>query len=100
MKPRGDSRPRLSGGATLRYFPWQKESVEPCSTGQPRAAVPTRAGVQILPEQTLRVPEAREGFAVTAEGGAPSGQPARCRRYRLRPRYGFGTGSSTVMRVP
>jgi len=43
-------------------------------------------GVQILLEQTLRVPEAdwgAKGSAVTAEGGPPSGQPARCRRYRL-----------------
>src|SRR5690242_10520564 len=48
-KPRGDSRPRLSGGATLRYLSCRQNPVEPCSTGQPRAAVPTR-------------PEASPGF--------------------------------------
>jgi hypothetical protein len=48
-KPRGDSRPRLSGGAPLRWgycFGWEWEEseeglVELGSTGQPRAAVPT-----------------------------------------------------------
>ena len=40
-KPRGDSRPRLSGGAKLRYFSSTAKTVELRSTGQPRAAVPT-----------------------------------------------------------
>src|SRR5712692_9123678 len=37
---RGDSRPRLSGGATLRYYSPRKD-VELRSTRQPRAAVST-----------------------------------------------------------
>jgi len=41
--PRGDSRPRLSGGAKLRYFSSLKTLVELRSTGQPGAAVPTWA---------------------------------------------------------
>ena len=40
--PRGDSRPRLSGGAKLRYLSG-KNPVELRSTGQPRAAVPTQS---------------------------------------------------------
>ena len=38
---RGDSRPRLSGGAKLCGFLIRATAVELCSTGQPRAAVPT-----------------------------------------------------------
>ncbi len=39
-QPRGDSRPRLSG-REARLSRQPKKSVEPCSTGQPGAAVPT-----------------------------------------------------------
>ena len=48
-RSRGDSRPRLSGGAEVRDLAAGKRCVELRSTGQPRAAVPTRVAVELSP---------------------------------------------------
>jgi len=41
-EPSGDSRPRLSSGAKLRYSSRRQAAVELCSTRTAGAAVPTR----------------------------------------------------------
>ena len=61
-EPRGDSRPRLSGGATPRCRGVgkngaRKKAVELRSTGEPRAAVPT----------WLRVVSCTSGVALSYE---------------------------------
>jgi len=61
---RGDSRPRLSGGAKLRLSP-AKKSVELRSTGQPRAAVPT----WLLARDLIDVPEFGEDPGPKTAGG-------------------------------
>jgi hypothetical protein len=53
IETRGDSRPRLSSGAKLRYLSGENP-VELRSTGQPRAAVPTSVKFQKKHERDAR----------------------------------------------